>query len=161
MRAKEFVTEVLSDKNITALQQAKDAIAKNREDDVAAWAADVAKNFDKWAGRMLTKPVPTAKPAATEVPVEPAKPEETLSSLRTKIANLNRAVVKQKKLDTLLARARSRGLLTPGLESDADASLYIDYGEEDSYQALNQKLDQAIERLQQRLQINKIAYRKE
>lgn len=164
MRAREFVklAETLSDKNIGVLQRAKDVIAKNRDDEIAAWTADVQKNFDQWAGRMLSKPATTTTPAPA-TPVEPTAPEpkETLASLRVKIANLDKAIEKQKLLDLLLDRARRKGILTPGLESDADASMYIENPGADNYQGLNQKLDQAIEKLQSRLKINKIAFKKE
>jgi hypothetical protein len=49
--------------------------------------------------------------------------------------------------------------MNPGLEADTDLSLHMQGADQDNYTSLIQKADTAIQRLQQRLNINRTAYK--
>jgi hypothetical protein len=151
--------EALDPKALSALQQAKQSIAKNREADVAAWEQDFRKNFAAKYGSQMPPAVaqrplniPSTKPAP--------KPLEKHSVLKNRMVSLNAVIEKQKYLDFLAFKAEQKGLLNPRLEADIDTSLYVKGSEKDDYQALNQKLDKSIDLMKTRLGINKLAYKK-
>ena len=157
--AKKGMEEALGGKALSALQQAKQSIAKNREADVAAWEQDFRKNFAAKYGSQM--PAAVARRPLNIPSIDPApKPMEKHSVLKSRMVNLNAAIEKQKYLDYLTFKTEQKGLLNPRLAADIDTSLYVKGAEKDNYQALNQKLDKAIELIKNRLGVNKLAYKK-
>lgn len=152
--------EALDPKSISALNQAKQSIAKNREADLSAWEQDFRKNFASKYGsqptmaaqRPLTVPTSKAAPAP--------KPLEKHSVLKSRLEKLKAVTERQKYLDYLTFKAEQKGLLNPRLEADIDTSLYVKGAEKDDYQALGQKIEKSIELMKNRLGINKLAYKK-
>ena len=145
--------EALKPSAFNALQTAKQNIQQQRDQDLASWEQDFKANFAKKRGMAIPQ-------RQMQEPAQVAFPGEKHKDLQTRMTGLNAAVEKQKYLDYLTFKAEQRGLMNPGLEADIDTSMYIKDAAKDNYQALNQKLDKSIEKLKQRMGINKIAYKK-
>lgn len=151
MRADEFLKEALKPEAMAALQQARGTIAQQRDQDVAAWQSDFERNMAKrMAAAKPNSPPPAAAPNYKNLPY---------AELKTKLAGVNTAIAKMQELEKLRDRAEKRGLMNPGLEADTDMKLYLSNGDQDNYVTLIQKADTAIQRLQQRLNINRMAYK--
>jgi hypothetical protein len=149
--------EALDPKAMSALKQAKQSIAKNREADVASWEQDFRKNF---AAKYGMPPVLAHRPLNIPAAKSATKPLEKHSVLKNRMAKLNRVIDNQKYLDYLTFKAEQKGLLNPRLAADIDTSLYVKGAEKDDYEALSQKIDKSIDLLKNRLGINKLAYKK-
>ena len=79
--------------------------------------------------------------------------------LKNRITQLDQAIKKQQQLDALTQKLEYKGLLTPAMQMDFDTRMYVRDAAADNYQALNQKLDRAIELATNRLRTNKLAFR--
>ena len=66
---------------------------------------------------------------------------------------------KQQQLDALSQKLEYKGLLTPAMQQDFDTRLLVRGAAADNYQALNLKLDRAIEIATNRLRTNKLAFK--
>ena len=135
-----------------ALQQAKQNIEQNRQQEVDQWEQDFRANSAKLAGQ---QPKQRFNPPA--VPV--AQPGEKHSVLKNRIAQLDQAIKKQQQLDALSQKLEYKGLLTPAMQQDFDTRLLVRGAAADNYQALNLKLDRAIEIATNRLRTNKLAFK--
>jgi len=136
-----------------ALQQAKQNIEQNRQQEIDQWAQDFQANT---ASKFAPRPRPTA-PAPAPV----AQPGEKHSVLKAKLAQLDQAIKKQQQLDALTQKLEYKGLLTPAMQQDLDTRMYVRGAAADNYQALNQKLDRALEIATNRLRINKLAFKED
>lgn len=150
----ESILEVLKPDSFKALQQAKQNIEQQRQQELAQWEQDFRANSAKLAGQQLRKTI--APPPA---PV--AKPGEKHAVLKSRIAQLDLAIKKQQQLDALTQKLEYKGLLTPAMQMDFDTRMYVRDAAADNYQALNQKLDRAIEIATNRLRTNKLAFRED
>ena len=144
--------EALKPDAFAALQQAKQNIEQNRQQEVDQWEQDFRANSAKLAGQQLKQ---RFNPPA--VPV--AQPGEKHSVLKNRIAQLDQAIKKQQQLDALSQKLEYKGLLTPAMQQDFDTRLLVRSGAADNYQALNLKLDRAIEIATNRLRTNKLAFK--
>jgi hypothetical protein len=135
-----------------ALQQAKQNIEQNRQQEVDQWEQDFRANSAKLAGQ---QPKQRFNPPA--VPV--AQPGEKHSVLKNRIAQLDLAIKKQQQLDALSQKLEYKGLLTPAMQQDFDTRLLVRGAAADNYRALNLKLDRAIEIATNRLRTNKLAFK--
>lgn len=153
MKSFEFIEESLNDKSINALIKAKQFINQQQAEELQAWQHDMEKKFPQ-----LTKK-PTEPPGWR--PSAPAEPEvkEPFSVVNAKLKALNIAIEKYELLEKLKAKAANKGLMTKAMESDTDVSMYVPQAYKDGYKSLNDKLDKSIQIVQQRLNINKLAYR--
>lgn len=155
MRAAEFVQEALKPEAMNALQQARSTIAKNRDDELAAWTKDVEAN---WATKMN-------KPVAASQPAEPAQsapgPFDNLSyqELKTKKVGLDRAIELVQQLEKLKDRAERAGAMTPGLQADTDLRLFMKNPQADNYAGLIDKAQRGIQSLTQRMSLRRTAYK--
>ena len=148
----ENLGDQLKSTSLDALIQAKLAIEKNREAEIEAWKQDFEKNTVQKAQQELNKgfqPTPVAQPG------------EKHSVLKARLAQLNNAIQKQELLDKLVDRLERKGLLTPAMQNDTDTRMHVRYGAKDNYESLNKKLDNAIQTLQNRLNVRKISGLKE
>lgn len=143
--------EALKPDAFNALQQAKKNIEQNRQQEVDQWAQDFQANT---AAKYAPRPRATA-PAA--VPV--AQPGEKHAVLQGRIAQLDQAIKKQQQLDALSQKLEHKGLLTPAMQQDLDTRMYVRGAAADNYQALNQKLDRALEIATNRLRTNRLAFK--
>ena len=134
-----------------ALQQAKQNIEQQRQQEISQWEQDFRANT---AARFA----PRSRPAAP-APAPVAQPGEKHSILKARIAQLDQAIKKQQQLDALSQKLEHKGLLTPAMQQDFDTRLLVRGAAADNYQALNQKLDRAIEIAVNRLRTNKLAFR--
>lgn len=149
--------EALKPNSLTALQTAKQNIAKNREQDIASWEQDFRSNFAKKRGLTTTQPQQQMQqPTGPQV----SFPGEKHKDLKNRMSSLQSAIEKQKYLDYLTFKADQKGLMNPGLQADIDTSMYVKDGAKDNYQSLIQKIDKSIDVLKQRMGINKLAYKK-
>ncbi len=146
------VLEALKPDAFAALQQAKQNIEQNRQQEVDQWEQDFRANSAKLAGQ---QPKQRFNPPA--VPV--AQPGEKHSVLKNRIAQLDQAIKKQQQLDALSQKLEYKGLLTPAMQQDFDTRLLVRGAAADNYQALNLKLDRAIEIATNRLRTNKLAFK--
>jgi hypothetical protein len=144
--------EALKPDAFAALQQAKQNIEQNRQQEVDQWEQDFRANSAKLAGQQLKQ---RFNPPA--VPV--AQPGEKHSVLKNRIAQLDQAIKKQQQLDALSQKLEYKGLLTPAMQQDFDTRLLVRGAAADNYQALNLKLDRAIEIATNRLRTNKLAFK--
>ena len=135
-----------------ALQQAKQNIEQQRQQEISQWEQDFRANSAKLAGQQLKQ---RFNPPA--VPV--AQPGEKHSVLKNRIAQLDQAIKKQQQLDALSQKLEYKGLLTPAMQQDFDTRLLVRGAAADNYQALNLKLDRAIEIATNRLRTNKLAFK--
>ena len=135
-----------------ALQQAKQNIEQNRQQEVDQWEQDFRANSAKLAGQQLKQ-----RFNPPSVPV--AQPGEKHSVLKNRIAQLDQAIKKQQQLDALSQKLEYKGLLTPAMQQDFDTRLLVRGAAADNYQALNLKLDRAIEIATNRLRTNKLAFK--
>jgi GNAT superfamily N-acetyltransferase len=135
-----------------ALQQAKQNIEQQRQQEISQWEQDFRANSAKLAGQ---QPKQRFNPPA--VPV--AQPGEKHSVLKNRIAQLDQAIKKQQQLDALSQKLEYKGLLTPAMQQDFDTRLLVRGAAADNYQALNLKLDRAIEIATNRLRTNKLAFK--
>ena len=135
-----------------ALQQAKQNIEQNRQQEVDQWEQDFRANSTKLAGQQ-----PKQRFNPPSVPV--AQPGEKHSVLKNRIAQLDLAIKKQQQLDALSQKLEYKGLLTPAMQQDFDTRLLVRGAAADNYQALNLKLDRAIEIATNRLRTNKLAFK--
>jgi hypothetical protein len=141
----------LNDTSMAALLQAKQSIEQKQAAEIEAWKQDFQRNTAQRAGQQL-------KRAFEPAPV--AAPGEKHSVLKSRLANLNLAIRKQQVLDTLSDRAEKMGLLNAGLRADVDTSMYVRDAARDNYQTLNQHLDTAISRINNRINTHRAAYAK-
>jgi GNAT superfamily N-acetyltransferase len=146
------VLEALKPDAFAALQQAKQNIEQNRQQEVDQWEQDFRANSAKLAGQ---QPKQRFNPPA--VPV--AQSGEKHSVLKNRIAQLDQAIKKQQQLDALSQKLEYKGLLTPAMQQDFDTRLLVRGAAADNYQALNLKLDRAIEIATNRLRTNKLAFK--
>ena len=146
------VLEALKPDAFNALQQAKQNIEQQRQQEIDQWAQDFRANSTKLAGQQLRR-------AVTPPPVPVAQPGEKHAALQARIAQLDLAIKKQQQLDALTQKLEYKGLLTPAMQMDFDTRMYVRDAAADNYQALNQKLDRAIELATNRLRTNKLAFR--
>lgn len=145
--------EALKPDAFNALQQAKQRIEQDRQQEIDQWEQDFRTNT---ASRFAPRPRPTA-PAPAPV----AQPGEKHAVLKARIAQLDLAIKKQQQLDALSQKLEYKGLLTPAMQQDLDTRMYVRDAAADNYQALNQKLDRAIEIATNRLTTNKLAFRED
>jgi hypothetical protein len=143
--------EALKPDAFAALQQAKQNIEQNRQQEISQWEQDFRANSAKLAGQ--------PKQRFNPPPAQVAQPGEKHSVLKNRIAQLDLAINKQKQLDALSQKLEHKGLLTPAMQQDFDTRLLVRGAAADNYQALNQKLDRAIEIATNRLRTNKLAFR--
>ena len=101
------------------------------------------------------------KRAVAPPPVPVAQPGEKHAVLKNRITQLDQAIKKQQQLDALTQKLEYKGLLTPAMQMDFDTRMYVRDAAADNYQALNQKLDRAIEIATNRLRTNKLAFRED
>jgi hypothetical protein len=148
----ENLGDQLKSNSLEALVKAKLAIEQQREADIEAWRKDFEKNTVQKAQQGLNRELE---------PTPVAQPGEKHSVLKARLAQLNNAIQKQELLDKLVDRLDRRGILTPAMQNDADTRMHVKYGSKDNYQSLNKKLDNAIQILQNRLNIRKISGLKE
>jgi len=148
----ENLGDQLKSNSLEALVKAKLAIEQQREADIEAWRQDFEKNTVQKAQQGLNRELE---------PTTVAQPGEKHSVLKARLAQLNNAIQKQELLDKLVDRLDRRGILTPAMQNDADTRMHVKYGSKDNYQSLNKKLDNAIQILQNRLNIRKISGLKE
>ena len=148
----ENLGDQLKSNSLEALVKAKLAIEQQREADIEAWRQDFEKNTVQKAQQGLNRELE---------PTPVAQPGEKHSVLKARLAQLNNAIQKQELLDKLVDRLDRRGILTPAMQNDADTRMHVKYGSKDNYQSLNKKLDNAIQILQNRLNIRKISGLKE
>ena len=146
------VLEALKPDAFNALQQAKQNIEQQRQQEISQWEQDFRANSAKLAGQ---QPKQRFNPPA--VPV--AQPGEKHSVLKNRIAQLDQAIKKQQQLDALSQKLEYKGLLTPAMQQDFDTRLLVRGAAADNYQALNLKLDRAIEIATNRLRTNKLAFK--
>ena len=148
----ENLGDQLKSTSLDALVKAKLAIEQQREADIEAWRQDFEKNTVQKAQQGLRKefePTPVAQPG------------EKHSVLKSRLSQLNNAIQKQELLDKLVDRLERKGLMTPAMQNDTDTRMHVRYGAKDNYESLNKKLDNAIQTLQNRLNIRKISGLKE
>lgn len=158
MKATDFIIETLDDKSINALLKAKEILAQRQAEELEAWKADMAKKFPQLTQKpVLNKPQSAIQPQDIEPEYEPE--DEPLPFLQEKIKGVNSAIEKLKLLEKLKLKAEHKGLLTQAMDSDTDVSLYVPYAYKDSYRSLNDKLDKSIQIIQQRLKLNRIAFK--
>lgn len=158
MKATDFIIETLDDKSINALLKAKEILAQRQAEELEAWKADMAKKFPQLTQKpVVNKPQSTFQPQDIEPEYEPE--DEPLPFLQEKIKGVNSAIEKLKLLEKLKLKAEHKGLLTQAMDSDTDVSLYVPYAYKDSYRSLNDKLDKSIQIIQQRLKLNRIAFK--
>jgi GNAT superfamily N-acetyltransferase len=143
--------EALKPDAFNALQQAKQRIEQDRQQEISQWEQDFRANT---AARFA----PRSRPAAP-VPAPVAQPGEKHAVLKARISQLDQAIKKQQQLDALSQKLEYKGLLTPAMQQDLDTRMYVRDAAADNYQALNQKLDRAIEIATTRLRTNKLAFR--
>jgi biopolymer transport protein ExbD len=164
---KQRIKEALKDKDLAALQRVKQEIEKEKASDMDAWEKDFRQNYaPKFAH--LKKPEKEI-PDISSIGLEKPKPEKKEPEARkfqgtsqelTSRANFIFSVVeKLKNLDKLKEKADKLGILTKTLASETDMELYIkDAKEKDEYKLLNQKVDDSIEKIQERIRVHRIAY---
>ena len=157
MKSEEFIKESLDDKSIQALMRAKEIIKRKREEELEAWKRDMEKNYPQLSQQPIAVTKPT--PQATPQPIPQAQAKEPLRVIQNKLKAVNAAIEKYEILEKLKAKAEYKGLLTPALDSDTDVEMYVAGAYQDGYQSLNDKLDKSIKLIQQRLNVNKIAFR--
>ena len=148
----ENLGDQLKSNSLNALVQAKLAIEQQRQAEIEAWKRDFEKNTVQKAQQGLRRefePTPVAQPG------------EKHSVLKARLAQLNNAIQKQELVDKLVDRLERKGLMTPAMQNDTDTRMHVKYGAKDNYQSLNKKLDNAIQMLQNRLNIRKISGLKE
>ena len=145
--------EALKPDAFNALQQAKKNIEQNRQQEIDQWAQDFQANT---ASKFAPRPRATTPPPA---PV--AQPGEKHAVLKARLAQLDQAIKKQQQLDALTQKLEYKGLLTPAMQQDLDTRLYVRGAAADNYQALNQKLDRALEIATNRLRTNKLAFKED
>jgi GNAT superfamily N-acetyltransferase len=143
--------EALKPDAFNALQQAKQRIEQDRQQEISQWEQDFRANT---AARFA----PRSRPAAP-APAPVAQPGEKHAVLKARISQLDQAIKKQQQLDALSQKLEYKGLLTPAMQQDLDTRMYVRDAAADNYQALNQKLDRAIEIATTRLRTNKLAFR--
>ena len=148
------ILEVLKPDAFKTLQQAKQNIEQNRQQEVDQWAQDFRANSAKLAGQQL-------KRAVNPPPVPVARPGEKHAVLQNRISQLDQAINKQQQLDALTQKLEHKGLLTPAMQMDFDTRMYVRDAAADDYQALNQKLDRAIVLATNRLRTNKLAFKED
>jgi hypothetical protein len=148
------VLEALKPDAFAALQQAKQRIEQNRQQEVDQWAQEFRANSAKLAGQQL-------KRAVSPPPVPVAQPGEKHAVLQNRISQLDQAINKQQHLDALTQKLERKGLLTPAMQMDFDTRMYVRDAAADDYQALNQKLDRAIVLATNRLRTNKLAFKED
>ena len=146
--------EALKPDAFAALQQAKQNIEQNRQQEVDQWAQDFRTNSSKLARQQLRK-------AVNPPPVPVAQPGEKHAVLKNRVAQLDLAINKQQQLDAITQKLEHKGLLTPAMQMDFDTRMYVRDAAADNYQALNQKLDRAIEIAANRLRTNKLAFKED
>jgi hypothetical protein len=146
--------EALKPDAFAALQQAKQNIEQNRQQEVDQWAQDFRTNSSKLARQQLRK-------AVNPPPVPVAQPGEKHAVLKNRVAQLDLAINKQQQLDAITQKLEHKGLLTPAMQMDFDTRMYVRDAAADNYQALNQKLDRAIEIATNRLRTNKLAFKED
>jgi hypothetical protein len=146
------VVETLKPDAFKTLQQAKQNIEQNRQQEVDQWAQEFRANSAKLAGQQL-------KRAVNPPPVPVARPGEKHAVLKNRISQLDQAINKQQQLDALTQKLEHKGLLTPAMQMDFDTRMYVRDAAADDYQALNQKLDRAIVLATNRLRTNKLAFK--
>ena len=142
----ENLGDQLKSKSLEALTLLKQQIEQKRAEDLAQWEQDFRNNV---ANKMRNQSI--REPEATSV----AQPGEKHSVLKARLAQLNSAIEKQALLDKLVDKLERKGLMTPAMQNDTDTRMHVRYGAKDNYQSLNQKLDNAIATLQNRLDIRK------
>ena len=148
----ENLGDQLKSNSLNALVQAKLAIEQQRQAEIEAWKRDFEKNTIQKAQQGLRRefePTPVAQPG------------EKHSVLKARLAQLNNAIQKQELVDKLVDRLERKGLLTPAMQNDTDTRMHVRYGAKDNYESLNKKLDNAIQTLQNRLNVRKISGLKE
>jgi len=148
----ENLGDQLKSNSLNALVQAKLAIEQQRQAEIEAWKRDFEKNTVQKAQQGLRRefePTPVAQPG------------EKHSVLKARLAQLNNAIQKQELVDKLVDRLERKGLLTPAMQNDTDTRMHVRYGAKDNYESLNKKLDNAIQTLQNRLNVRKISGLKE
>lgn len=154
MKSIEFIKESLDDKSISALLKAKELLKQKEQEELAAWQRDMEQRFPQ----LTQKPIAPAGWNQPEPQVEPEKKEE-LSVLHAKLKALNAAIEKYQMLEKLKAKASNKGIFTQAMDSDTDVAMYVPQAYKDGYQSLNAKLDKSIQLLQQRLNVNRLAYK--
>ena len=149
----ENLGDELTSKSIQALMQAKQQNEKQRMAELEQWEKDFKQNtVAKFTARQPSFMQPKATPIA--------QPNEKHSVLKARLAQLNKAIEKQGILDKLVEKLEDKGLMTPTIEAIVDTSLLVKDGARDNYVELNDKLDNALDYVKNRLLTNKAAYAK-
>lgn len=139
---------------LSALMTVKQQIQQDRMAELEKWEQDFKNNVvSKFKSRW-----PDTKQPSASAPV--AQPGEKHSELKAKLSQLNQAIEKQAMLDKLVQKLDSKGLLSPTIQAGVDTSLLVRDGARDNYVSLNQKLDKALDFVNNRLLTHKAAYAK-
>jgi hypothetical protein len=139
---------------LSALMTVKQQIQQDRMAELEKWEQDFKNNVvSKFKSRW-----PNTKQPSASTPV--AQPGEKHSELKAKLSQLNMAIEKQAMLDKLVQKLDSKGLLSPTIQAGVDTSLLVRDGARDNYVSLNQKLDKALDFVNNRLLTHKAAYAK-
>lgn len=154
-KQKEFnLNETLTDKNIDALLKAKEILKQKEQEDLIAWQKDIEQKYPQ-----LTKKPTIPTGWGQQEPQSEPETKEPIRVMQQKLQSLNQAITKYQDLIFLRRKAEKRGLMSPALEADTDVSMYIKDAYQDGYQALNSKLDDATQKIKQRFELRKIAFR--
>lgn len=164
----ESIDEALKDRSLQSLQKAKQDLEKNRSADLDSWEKDFRQNYaPKFAHlRKPEKEIPNISSIGLEKP-EPKKkdPEPpvfqgTSQELTSNAKFILNVVEKLKNLDNLKEKANNLGILSKTLKSEVDMEYWIDDAKEkNDFSFLDQKVDDSIEKIQERIRVHRLAYK--
>jgi len=130
--------EALKPDAFAALQQAKQNIKQNRQQEVDQWAQDFQANSSKLAGRQLKQRLAAPPPA----PIPVARPGEGFYALKDRLAQLDIAKQKFEEFNRLVASIKKKYPLVADTLDQLENSLLQDVkdGAADNYASLLTKL---------------------
>lgn len=133
------ILEVLKPDAFAALQQAKQNIEQNRQQEVDQWAQDFRANSSKLAGQQLKQRLAAPPPA----PIPVAKPGEGYYALKDRLAQLDIAKQKFEEFNKLIASIKKKYPLVADTLDQLENSLLQDVkdGAADNYASLLAKLN--------------------
>jgi hypothetical protein len=131
--------EALKPNAFAALQQAKQNIEQNRQQDVDQWAQDFRANSSKLAGQQLKQRLAAPPPA----PIPVARPGEGYYALKDRLAQLDIAKQKFEEFNRLIASIKKKYPLVADTLDQLENSLLQDVkdGAADNYASLLAKLN--------------------
>jgi hypothetical protein len=132
------ILEALKPDAFAVLQQAKQNIEQNRQQEVDQWAQDFRANSAKLAGRQLKQRLAAPPPA----PIPVAQPGEGYYALKDRLAQLDIAKQKFEKFNKLIASIKKKYPLVADTLDQLENSLLQDVkdGAADNYVSLLTKL---------------------